>query len=95
MGLHALIEPACLTTCPPAYPYLPACLPDLPPRLPPRLPACAQPMGIEVDESLNGAAVGGKRGDVATPASAIRVLVIPTDEELSIAQQTMRVVNGG
>ena len=52
-------------------------------------------MGIEVDESLNGAAVGGKRGDIATPASAIRVLVIPTDEELSIAQQTMRVVNGG
>ena len=49
-------------------------------------------MGIEVDEALNKGAVGGRQGDIATGASKIRVLVIPTDEELSIAQQTMDVV---
>ena len=48
-------------------------------------------MGIEVDEELNTSTVGGKRADIGTPASLIKVLVIPTDEELSIAQQTLGV----
>lgn len=50
-------------------------------------------MGISVDPSLNKATVDGAQGDISTPDSRIRVLVIPTDEELSIAQQTLQVVD--
>lgn len=52
-----------------------------------------QGMGIELDDGKNRAAVGGKDGDIASSASRLRVLVIPTDEELAIAQQTLAVVN--
>ncbi len=37
----------------------------------------------------------GERADVSGPGSRVRVLVIPTDEELSIAQQTLGVVRQG
>ena len=36
--------------------------------------------------------VGGKEGEIQSDSSQIKVLVIPTDEELSIAQQTMHVL---
>lgn len=49
-------------------------------------------MGIEVDAAKNQAAVGGKGGDISTAGSKVRVLVVPTDEELAIAQQTLQVV---
>mmetsp|Transcript_10779 Transcript_10779/g.23171 ORF Transcript_10779/g.23171 Transcript_10779/m.23171 type:complete len:456 (+) Transcript_10779:58-1425(+) len=52
-------------------------------------------MGIEVDEALNSATVGGRQADISVPGSRVRVLVVPTDEELSIAQQTMAVVAKG
>jgi len=59
-----------------------------------RVTACVpQGMGISVDPSLNKATVDGAQGDISTPDSRIRVLVIPTDEELSIAQQTLQVVD--
>ena len=51
-----------------------------------------QGFGIEVDEARNAAMVGGKAGEIQTAGSAVRVLVIPTDEELSIAKQTLQVV---
>lgn len=36
----------------------------------------------------------GVKADVSAADARVRVLVIPTDEELSIAQQTLRVVAG-
>uniref|UniRef100_A0A7S0S850 Probable acetate kinase n=1 Tax=Chlamydomonas leiostraca TaxID=1034604 RepID=A0A7S0S850_9CHLO len=49
-------------------------------------------MGVEVDAAANTATVGGKAGDISTKASKVKVLVIPTDEELSIATQTAQVL---
>ena len=53
-----------------------------------------QSLGIEIDEALNAGMVNGKQGDISKGTSKTRVLVIPTDEELSIAQQTLVVVRG-
>ncbi len=51
-----------------------------------------QAFGIAVDEERNAATVGGKHGEIQSGNSRIKVLVIPTDEELSIAEQTLEVV---
>ncbi|CAM6087669.1 unnamed protein product [Calypogeia fissa] len=49
--------------------------------------------GFAVDKQKNS--VGGSHGrEIQKDGSKIKVLVIPTDEELSIAQQTMEVVEG-
>ncbi|KAG2454195.1 hypothetical protein HYH02_001230 [Chlamydomonas schloesseri] len=53
-----------------------------------------QALGISVDKDANAAAVGGKQADISGPGARIRTLVIPTDEELSIAQQTLQLVRG-
>lgn len=46
-------------------------------------------LGVEIDEAANQAGdVSGER-TISTPASRIKVLVIPTDEELEIAVQTL------
>jgi acetate kinase len=50
-------------------------------------------MGIAVDEGLNLAAVG-KEGEISPAGAAVRVLVIPTNEELVIARDTLRLVEG-
>ncbi len=50
-------------------------------------------LGIEVDAERNQAVVG-KEGEISTPASRVRVLVIPTNEELLIARDTFRAVRG-
>ena len=52
-----------------------------------------QGMGISVDAAANQATLGGEQGDISAADSRIKVLVIPTDEELSIAQQTLQVVD--
>ncbi len=52
-----------------------------------------QAFGIEVDAQKNEGAVKGKTGSIESEASRVKVLVIPTDEELSIAQQTLEVVS--
>ncbi len=47
-------------------------------------------LGIQVDDEANG-----KRGQeirISTPDSKIAVLVIPTDEELAIARETLALV---
>jgi acetate kinase len=49
-------------------------------------------LGIEVDPELNGAEASGPR-TISTDASAVAVLVVPTDEERAIAEAT-RVVLG-
>lgn len=44
-------------------------------------------MGIKVDEALN-ATIRGKEAIISTPDSKVKVVVIPTDEELMIASDT-------
>ena len=47
-----------------------------------------QAFGIQVDQAKNEAAVGGKAAaDIHAHGSGIKVLVVPTDEELCIAEQ--------
>jgi len=50
-------------------------------------------LGIAIDPALNAAPSGEAR--VVSPAeSAIPVLVVPTDEELQIARETVDVLRG-
>lgn len=51
-------------------------------------------MGIRLDDAKNRATVGGKEGKISTPDSRVEVWVVPTDEELLIARDTVRVVEG-
>ncbi|KAK9908838.1 hypothetical protein WJX75_003571 [Coccomyxa subellipsoidea] len=51
-----------------------------------------QKFGISVDPARNEATVRGKQGEIQSSESQVKVLVIPTDEELSIAQQTLEVL---
>jgi acetate kinase len=48
--------------------------------------------GFALDKKKNKATVGGKEGDIATEKSRIRLWVIPTNEELLIARDTVRCV---
>ena len=48
--------------------------------------------GVEIDEAANEAAFG-KYGVISTPNSKIKVLVVPTNEELMIARDTVRLGN--
>lgn len=50
-------------------------------------------LGIEIDPARN-AAVVGKEGEISTDSSRLRVMVIPTNEELLIARDTFRTVRG-
>jgi Acetokinase family len=47
----------------------------------------AQAFGIVLDDAKNDAAVGGKATEIQADDSRVKILVVPTDEELSIAQQ--------
>jgi acetate kinase len=51
-------------------------------------------MGIAIDSERNAAMVNGKEGRIDAAGSRIEVWVIPTDEELLIARDTVRVVLG-
>lgn len=48
-------------------------------------------LGVEINEELN-AKLRGKEAEISTPASKVRVVVIPTDEEYMIASDTMEIV---
>ena len=48
-------------------------------------------MGIELDEELN-AAVRAKEGIISKPSSRVKVVIIPTDEELTIAKDTEEIL---
>jgi acetate kinase len=50
-------------------------------------------MGVHVDLGKNAAAIG-KEADVSAEGATVRVLVIPTNEELLIARDTLRLVEG-
>jgi acetate kinase len=49
-------------------------------------------MGIELDEELNDS-VRAKEVVLSKPTSKVKVLIIPTDEELTIAKDTVEILN--
>ena len=49
-------------------------------------------MGVEIDKELNSG-IRGKEAVVSTAASKVKVVVIPTDEELMIARDTEAIVS--
>ena len=49
-------------------------------------------MGIELDDELNRAHTGGREGLISNESSRLAAYVIPTDEELLIARDTVRCV---
>ena len=51
-------------------------------------------MGLELDEAQNRAHTAGKEGQISKPGSRLGAYVIPTDEELLIARDTVRVILG-
>ena len=51
-------------------------------------------LGVELDPGLNSNHGADKRGRISTEASRVAVFVIPTNEELLIARDTVRVVRG-
>ena len=48
-------------------------------------------MGVKIDKDINNA-IHGKEAVISTPDSKVKVVVIPTDEELMIATDTMALV---
>lgn len=52
-----------------------------------------EPLGLELDEKLNEETIKGKGGLISTKNSKIPMAVIPTDEELMIALDTLRIAN--
>jgi acetate kinase len=50
-------------------------------------------LGLTIDPSRNEHRVGGLEGEISTDDSRLRAYVIPTDEELLIARDTMRLVH--
>ncbi len=51
-------------------------------------------MGVELDPALNDATTKGAEGRISPPSARVETWVIPTDEELLIARDTMRLVMG-
>jgi len=51
-------------------------------------------LGLELDAERNHAHTGGREGVISRDASRLAVYVIPTDEELLIARDTVRCVEG-
>jgi len=49
--------------------------------------------GIEIDSAANAQA-SGKEGVISSPSSRVRTCVIPTNEELLIARDSVRTVLG-
>ena len=49
-------------------------------------------MGVEIDKEVN-AGLRGKEAVISTPESKVKVVVIPTDEELMIARDTESIVS--
>ena len=49
-------------------------------------------MGIEIDDEKNTSYKKGT-GEISTADSRVRVLVVPTNEELRIAQETKKIID--
>jgi acetate kinase len=50
-------------------------------------------LGVKLDPELNAVTVRGKEGLISTADSKVKVVILATDEELMIAQDTMNIVN--
>ena len=53
-----------------------------------------QKLGIDIDPERNRQALEGIR-EISPPGSQVKVLVVPTDEELEIAQETRKILEKG
>ena len=51
-------------------------------------------MGVKINDALNKETIRGKEAEISTPDSAVKVYVIPTNEELVIARDTKEIVEG-
>ena len=49
-------------------------------------------LGVELDATRNDALPAGEEGEVGAGSSRVRLFVIPTDEELMIARETVAVL---
>ena len=49
-------------------------------------------MGINIDKSLNKLTVDGKKAEISAQNSSVRIFVIPTNEEIVIARETLNTV---
>ena len=49
-------------------------------------------MGIEIDLEKNK--VRGEEAEISTPSSKVKVFIVPTDEELTIARDTRKIIEG-
>lgn len=49
-------------------------------------------LGVEIDEARNLELIRGAEGELSTPASRVRVFILPTNEELVIARDTKAIV---
>jgi acetate kinase len=49
-------------------------------------------LGVAIDPAKNEAAVGGREEDITAEGARVRTFVIPTNEELLIARDTVRCV---
>ena len=50
-------------------------------------------LGVKLDKEQNAKIMFGKDGIISTPDSKVKVVVLPTDEELMIANDTMALIN--
>jgi acetate kinase len=50
------------------------------------------PLGFAIDAEKNGSVPPGQAADISDPSSRVKILVIPTNEELLIARETFRCV---
>ena len=50
-------------------------------------------MGVKIDSELNKNMVAGKEGKISSENSSIDVYVIPTNEELAIARDTLTLLS--
>ena len=51
-------------------------------------------LGVKIDEELNDKLWRGKEGEISTPDSKVKVVVVMTDEEYMIARDTEAIVEG-
>jgi acetate kinase len=62
------------------------------PQIRQRICAGLEWLGIDLDEEANGQLYGGKEGETGKSSSKVKIFVIPTNEELLIARDTVRSV---
>lgn len=51
-------------------------------------------LGVELDHQKNSTMTNGKEGEITSPGARLKAFVIPTNEELLIARDTLRTVEG-